>query len=127
MRDEDAVRLEALTKRYGSGRAEATVLGPVDLGFSRGCFTAVMGPSGSGKSTLLQCAAGLDGPSSGRVVLDGTDLTSLNETERTRFRRTATGFVSAPIAVVPNGTPGFTRTSTRRRPGWRGCGSPRRC
>ncbi|MFD8448092.1 MULTISPECIES: ABC transporter ATP-binding protein [Streptomyces] len=102
MSDDDAVRLEALTRRYGSGRTEVTVLGPVDLGFERGCFTAVMGPSGSGKSTLLQCAAGLDGPSSGRVLLDGTDLTSLSETQRTRFRRTATGFVFQAYNLLPS-------------------------
>jgi putative ABC transport system ATP-binding protein len=98
----DAVRLEALTRRYGSGKTAVTVLGPVDLNFSRGSFTAVMGPSGSGKSTLLQCAAGLDGPTSGRVVLDGTDLSSLSETERTRFRRTATGFVFQAYNLLPS-------------------------
>ncbi|OKJ93405.1 ABC transporter ATP-binding protein [Streptomyces sp. CB02400] len=99
---EEAVRLEAVSRQYGSGRSAVTVLGPLDLCFTRGSFTAVMGPSGSGKSTLLQCAAGLDRPSAGRVVLDGTDISSLGETARTAYRRRATGFVFQAYNLLPS-------------------------
>ncbi|WP_068795570.1 ABC transporter ATP-binding protein [Pseudonocardia sp. HH130630-07] len=78
--------------RRDRGPAVAALDG-VDLTLRRGTFTAVMGPSGSGKSTLLHCAAGLDTPTSGRVVLDGTDLAPLSERRRTLLRRDRIGFV----------------------------------
>ncbi|MEU4419652.1 ABC transporter ATP-binding protein [Actinoplanes sp. NPDC024001] len=84
-----AVRLDAVSKEYGSVRA----LDAVTTGFARGSFTAVMGPSGSGKSTFLHCAAGLDRPTSGRVLLGDTDLSGLSETELTELRRDRIGFV----------------------------------
>ena len=62
----DAVKLNAVTKQYGSRSALTTALDAVTIGFVRGSFTAVMGASGSGKSTLLHCAAGLDAPTWGR-------------------------------------------------------------
>ncbi|MBO8200948.1 ABC transporter ATP-binding protein [Streptomyces smyrnaeus] len=99
---DDAVRLEALTRRYGSGKTAVTALGPVSMSFPRGSFTAIMGPSGSGKSTLLQCAAGLDRATSGSAVLDGTDLSALSETKRTTFRREATGFVFQAYNLLPS-------------------------
>ncbi|MDA3649006.1 ABC transporter ATP-binding protein [Saccharopolyspora indica] len=99
---DDAVRLESLTKTYGSGDSAVTALSDVHLAFPRGSFTAIMGPSGSGKSTLLQCAAALDGPTSGRVILDGTDVAGLTETGRTRLRRTSTGFVFQAFNLVPS-------------------------
>lgn len=60
-----------LTKTYGSGEAVVRALDGVSVSFARGSFTAIMGPSGSGKSTLMHCLAGLDRPTSGRVVLGG--------------------------------------------------------
>jgi putative ABC transport system ATP-binding protein len=90
---ETAVRVEKLTRVYGSGRATVTALDGVDAAFVRGTFTAVMGPSGSGKSTLLQTAAGLDRPTSGRAWIGGTDLSGLSETRLTELRRTRIGFV----------------------------------
>ena len=90
---ETAVRVEKLTRVYGSGPATVTALDGVDAAFGRGTFTAVMGPSGSGKSTLLQTAAGLDRPSSGRAWIGDTDLSGLSETRLTELRRTRIGFV----------------------------------
>ncbi|MFC1399811.1 MULTISPECIES: ABC transporter ATP-binding protein [Streptacidiphilus] len=101
-RTQDAVRLEALTKQYGSGDGAVAALRGIDLSFPVGSFTAVMGPSGSGKSTLLQCSAGLDRPSSGRVVIGGVDITRLNETELTGFRRESTGFVFQSFNLLPS-------------------------
>ncbi|MET9896829.1 ABC transporter ATP-binding protein [Streptomyces sp. NPDC006465] len=98
----DAVRLESLSKTYGSGSGAVSALRDVGLSFPRGSFTAVMGPSGSGKSTLLQCAAGLDRPTSGRVFIDGTDIGGLNETRLTEFRRESTGFVFQAFNLLPS-------------------------
>lgn len=102
---QDAVRLEALTRLYGTGGSAGstvTALRAVDLAFPRGSFTAVMGPSGSGKSTLLQCAAGLDRPTSGRAHIDGTDITELSETRLTELRRRSTGFVFQAFNLLPS-------------------------
>ncbi|KUN23725.1 ABC transporter [Streptomyces antibioticus] len=89
----EALRLVKVTKTYGSDDSAVTALDGVTLGLARGTFTAVMGPSGSGKSTLLQCAAGLDRPDHGIVVVDGTELTGGTEAELTKFRRGRVGFV----------------------------------
>ncbi|MDQ0597135.1 putative ABC transport system ATP-binding protein [Streptomyces canus] len=89
----DALRLVKVTKTYGIDDSAVTALDGVTLSLGRGTFTAVMGPSGSGKSTLLQCAAGLDRPDSGIVVVDGTELTGGGEAELTKFRRGRVGFV----------------------------------
>ncbi|MEU8327806.1 ABC transporter ATP-binding protein [Micromonospora sp. NPDC048839] len=97
---EPAVRVEQLTRVYTAGRNQVTALAGIDVGFDRGTFTAVMGPSGSGKSTLLQTAAGLDRPTSGRVVIGGTDLSGLSETRLTELRRTRIGFVFQAFNLI---------------------------
>ncbi|MFF3875693.1 ABC transporter ATP-binding protein [Streptomyces sp. NPDC001978] len=89
----EALRLVKVTKTYGDADNAVTALDGVTLSLPRGSFTAVMGPSGSGKSTLLQCAAGLDRPDSGIVMVDGTEMTGSGEAELTRFRRSRVGFV----------------------------------
>ncbi|MDG6110267.1 ABC transporter ATP-binding protein [Dactylosporangium aurantiacum] len=89
----DAVRLDAVSKEYGSPKQRVRALDAVTASFGRGTFTAVMGPSGSGKSTLLHCAAGLDRPTSGRVMLGDTELSGRSETELTELRRDRIGFV----------------------------------
>jgi putative ABC transport system ATP-binding protein len=91
--DAPAVLLDAVTRTYRSKAGDVAALRGITHAFERGTFTAVMGPSGSGKSTMLQIAAGLDRPTSGRVVVAGTDLGGLNETELTKLRRTSMGFV----------------------------------
>ncbi len=86
------VELSDVRKVYDSG-AQHPALNGVSLGVDRGEFIAVMGPSGSGKSTLLNVVAGLDRPSSGRVVVDGHDLGHASEAELARYRRRRVGFV----------------------------------
>ncbi|CAL9380050.1 ABC transporter ATP-binding protein YxdL [Streptomyces sp. enrichment culture] len=98
---DDTVRLEAVHKVYGRGAHSVTALDGVSLAFQRGSFTAVMGPSGSGKSTLLHCAAGLDRPTSGTVLLDGEDLGDHDETALTKMRRERIGFVFQAFNLLP--------------------------
>ncbi|GAA1026839.1 MULTISPECIES: ABC transporter ATP-binding protein [Amycolatopsis] len=95
-----AVRLEDVYRTYGAGDSEVRALDGVNVEFPEATFTAVMGPSGSGKSTLLQCAAGLDRPDTGRVVVAETELTGRNETSLTRFRRRHIGFVFQSFNLV---------------------------
>ncbi|GLY80700.1 ABC transporter ATP-binding protein [Actinoallomurus iriomotensis] len=96
-----AVALRGVRKTHGRHASSVQALDSVDLDFFAGTFTAVMGPSGSGKSTLLHCAAGLDRPSAGTVMLGGTDLAGLSETALTRQRRTRVGFVFQAFNLVP--------------------------
>ncbi|QWF80929.1 ABC transporter ATP-binding protein [Amycolatopsis sp. CA-230715] len=93
----EAVRLESVCRSYG----DVVALDDVTIGFADGTFTAVMGPSGSGKSTLLHCAAGLDQPTSGRVRIDGVELTGASETAVTKFRRQRIGFVFQQFNLMP--------------------------
>ena len=90
-----------LTKKFRSGDAELTVLNDVSLQFQAGSSTAIVGPSGSGKSTLLALCAGLDSPSSGTVLVNGTDLTTLNEDQRARLRNEHVGFVFQSFQLIP--------------------------
>jgi putative ABC transport system ATP-binding protein len=99
--DTPALAVEGLIKRYGIGAGAVDALGGIDLAFARGTFTAIMGPSGSGKSTLLACVAGLDRPTYGRVLVDGTDVTDWDETRRTRLRRDRIGFVFQDFSLIP--------------------------
>src|ERR687887_2288023 len=87
------VEAHELTRRYGEGDTAVDALRGVSLEVEKGKLTAVMGPSGSGKSTLMHILAGLDRPTSGRVVLDGTEITDLGDTELTKLRRRSIGFV----------------------------------
>ncbi|MFI7470314.1 ABC transporter ATP-binding protein [Nonomuraea sp. NPDC049646] len=96
-----ALELHHVTKRHGQGPTAVTALDDVSLAIPAGAFTAVMGPSGSGKSTLLHCAAGLDRPDSGSVVLDGHRLDGLGEAALTRLRRERMGFVFQSFNLVP--------------------------
>jgi len=90
-----------LVKEYATGGAVVRALDGVDLAFEAGRFTAIMGPSGSGKSTLLHCLAGLDRPTSGTVLLGGTDLTALPDRALTLLRRERMGFVFQSFNLLP--------------------------
>jgi len=96
-----ALSVHDLTRVYGSDSAAVTALDGVDLTIRTGTFTAVMGPSGSGKSTFLNCAAGLERPSGGRVLIDGQDITDWDENDRTRLRRERIGFVFQGFHLMP--------------------------
>jgi len=98
--DTPALAVEGLTKRHGTGAGAVDALVGVDLRFARGTFTAIMGPSGSGKSTFLACVAGLDRPTSGRILLDGIDVTDWDENRRTRMRRDRIGFVFQDFSLM---------------------------
>ncbi|MEU2673042.1 ABC transporter ATP-binding protein [Streptomyces sp. NPDC007164] len=97
---QDAVELHGVRKVHGSGDHAVTALDSISVGFPRGTFTAIMGPSGSGKSTLLQCAAGLDHPTDGRIVLAGVDIGRQSEKQRTELRRKHIGFVFQAFNLV---------------------------
>ncbi|SDE21162.1 ABC transporter ATP-binding protein [Auraticoccus monumenti] len=97
----DAVRLTDVSKVYGRRANQVVALEEVTTAFGRGTFTAIMGPSGSGKSTLLQCAAGLDQPTSGSVLLDGHEISTMDETELTMLRRERIGFVFQSFNLLP--------------------------
>lgn len=84
---------ESLHHEYLSGGKRLAVLKNITFDIDAGGFVAIVGPSGSGKTTLLGLLAGLDRPTSGRVILDGVDLASLDEDGRARFRRRRVGFV----------------------------------
>jgi putative ABC transport system ATP-binding protein len=90
-----------LSRIHGHGAGAVHALAGVDLAFVPGSFTAVMGPSGSGKSTFLGCAAGLDRPTSGRVLICGEDVTEWDEDRRTRLRRERIGFVFQGFHLMP--------------------------
>jgi putative ABC transport system ATP-binding protein len=97
---EPAVLLDQVRRSYPNGQGTVDALAGVTLALAPGSFTAVMGPSGSGKSTLLNCAAGLDVPSSGRVVIGGADLTAMSPDAVTRLRRDRIGFVFQAYNLV---------------------------
>ena len=82
-----------LTREYHVGREPIVALSSVDINILKGEFVAIMGPSGSGKSTLLNLLGGLDQPTSGKVVLDGHDLSEYNEEELATIRRQKMGFI----------------------------------
>jgi putative ABC transport system ATP-binding protein len=97
---ETPVELRDVRKTFGTGPGAVDALAGVTLAFAVGTMTAVTGPSGSGKSTLLHCAAGLESPTSGQVLLAGTDLAGLDETGRTLLRRDRVGFVFQSLNLV---------------------------
>ncbi|HJR64641.1 MAG TPA: ABC transporter ATP-binding protein [Gemmatimonadaceae bacterium] len=90
-----------LTKTYRSGGHQLTVLRDVSFTVPDRAFVAIVGPSGSGKTTLLGLLAGLDTPTAGSVVLDGTDLTQLDEDARARLRGEKVGFVFQSFQLIP--------------------------
>jgi putative ABC transport system ATP-binding protein len=97
----EALRLTSISKSYGTGEGAVTALDHVSLNLPEGSFMAVMGPSGSGKSTLLRCAAGLDHPDSGQIVVDGEPMTGRSEAALTKFRRKRIGFVFQQYNLLP--------------------------
>ncbi|HVF04344.1 MAG TPA: ABC transporter ATP-binding protein [Frankiaceae bacterium] len=95
------LELHEVTRVHGAGAAEVWALHGVSLAVEPGELIAVMGPSGSGKSTLLHLAGGLDRPTGGRVVVEGTDLGTLNEPALARLRRRAVGYVFQDFNLIP--------------------------
>ena len=90
-----------VARRFGEGQTAVDALRGVTLEVARGQLTAVMGPSGSGKSTLMHILAGLDRPTSGRVFVDGTEITTMGDSELTLLRRRHIGFVFQFFNLLP--------------------------
>lgn len=93
--------LRGVTKTYGRGETAVHALRDVSAQFFSGQLTAIMGPSGSGKSTMLNVLAGLDSISSGQVLLEGVELSSLNDNRLTKLRRDRIGFVFQSFNLIP--------------------------
>jgi putative ABC transport system ATP-binding protein len=100
-RDRTIVQAIDVSRRYGEGDAAVDALRHVSVEFERDRFTAIMGPSGSGKSTLLHVLAGLDRPTGGRVVVDGTEITGLDDADLTKLRRDKLGFIFQFFNLLP--------------------------
>lgn len=98
---EPMLRVEDLHHSYGTGAAAVRALRGASFAVRRGELVALKGRSGSGKSTLLHVIGGLDAPQSGRVVLDGTDLSGLSESELLELRRDRIGFVFQSFGLIP--------------------------
>jgi putative ABC transport system ATP-binding protein len=96
------IELRGVTKSVPSGDTTLTILHPLDLTIERGMVAAITGPSGSGKSTLLGLVAGLDAPTAGRVIIDGIDITSLDEDGLARLRGARIGFVFQFFHLLPS-------------------------
>ena len=97
----EVVKIENVTRIYKIGAIETRALRGVNLTIENGEFTALVGPSGSGKTTLLQMIGCLDQPSSGRVYVDGKDVTSLNRNQRADMRKGNIGFIFQFFALIP--------------------------
>jgi lipoprotein-releasing system ATP-binding protein len=95
------LEVSAVSKSYPTPRGELRILDRVSLKLDRGTAAAIMGPSGSGKSTLLYILGALDPPSSGTVLLDGTDPYTLNERDQAAFRNERIGFVFQDHSLLP--------------------------
>jgi putative ABC transport system ATP-binding protein len=95
------VSTSGLSRTYGEGDTAVHALRGVTVAFPAGQFAAIMGPSGSGKSTLMHLLAGLDSPTAGSVVVDGQELSGLDDKGLTRLRRDRLGFVFQAFNLVP--------------------------
>jgi putative ABC transport system ATP-binding protein len=95
------VRATDLSRRYGEGDTAVDALRGVALDVARGQLTTVMGPSGSGKSTLMHILAGLDRPTTGSVAIDGTEITTLDDSDLTKLRRKHIGFIFQFFNLLP--------------------------
>lgn len=92
---------EGVSKVYGSGDNQVTALAGIDLTVDRGEFVAITGASGSGKSTLLHILGSVDKPTDGRVIVEGTDLAGLSQTQAAIFRRRKVGLVYQFYNLIP--------------------------
>jgi len=95
------LKVNNLSKVYGKGDTQIKALDGVSLSVEKGEFVAVVGPSGSGKSTLLHILGGVDTPSSGRVLVDGTDICALDQTNLALFRRRQIGLIYQFYNLIP--------------------------
>ncbi len=99
--EEPIIRVDHVSRDFQVGSETIHALRDVDFGVKRGEFVAVIGRSGSGKTTLLNMIAGLDRPSVGRVVVDGREVSAMNESQLTQLRRRTIGFVFQSFGLLP--------------------------
>ncbi|GAA0342981.1 ABC transporter ATP-binding protein [Bacillus carboniphilus] len=97
----DILKIENLSKIYGKGDTAVKALDNVSFSVKKGEFVAIIGPSGSGKSTLLHMLGGVDRPTSGKVLVDQTDIYNLNETKLAIFRRRQIGLIYQFYNLIP--------------------------
>ena len=97
----EILRCEQLTKTYGTGQTTVKALDQIDLSLKKGEFTAIIGTSGSGKSTLLHLLGGVDTPTSGKIFIEDTNISSLNEKQLSIFRRRKVGLVYQFYNLIP--------------------------
>ena len=97
----EILKCERVRKVYGSGGNQTVALAGIDLSVSKGEFVAILGASGSGKSTLLHILGSVDKPTDGKVIIDGTDLSKLNQTQAAIFRRRKVGLVYQFYNLIP--------------------------
>ena len=97
----EILKVEHLSKIYGKGETAVRALDDISFTVEKGEFTAIIGPSGSGKSTLLHLIGGVDFPTSGKVIIDGTDIYKLNETKLAIFRRRQIGLIYQFYNLIP--------------------------
>lgn len=90
-----------LCKTYGKNENKVEALKNINLSFEKGKFTSIVGPSGSGKSTLLHTIAGLDSISSGKVIIEDTDISQLNDEKMSKFRSEKFGFIFQSFNLIP--------------------------
>lgn len=99
--EEYIVVAENVSKVYGSGATKVVALDNVNLTIKKGEIIAILGPSGSGKTTLLNLLAGLDIPTTGKIIIDNTNITELTEEEKTKFRAKNMGFIFQFFNLIP--------------------------
>jgi putative ABC transport system ATP-binding protein len=100
--NDDIIQIRDLCKTYRVGKVDVPALRGVDLDVRKGHFLSIIGPSGSGKSTLFHIIGGLTPPTTGKVVVDGKDLSAMTDAERTRMRKRTVGFVFQKFNLLPN-------------------------
>lgn len=100
----EILRLDNVTKTYGTSRAQVQAVNRVSLSVSKGSFTSIIGRSGSGKSTLLKLCSGLLKPDSGRVILDGDEISNMRDKECCAVRRRKIGFIFRNFELIPEFT-----------------------
>lgn len=98
----EILRVEHLKKEYGEGESLVRAVDDVTLSIRRGEFIAVVGPSGSGKSTLLHMIGCVDDPTSGRILVEGTDISGFGSKEQALFRRRKVGLIYQFYNLIPN-------------------------
>lgn len=97
----EILKCQGLKKVYGSGENQVTAIDHMDLSVEKGEFVAIVGASGSGKSTLLHILGSVDKPSEGKVIIEGTDLSTLNRTRAAIFRRRKVGVIYQFYNLIP--------------------------